>query len=101
MDPKTQVFLDRAIPDTLAYYHFFNIPAAPLFNKAIKQVCYKKIFVLESLPLVNDYARDENEEAQKQLHHLIEEVYESLPFEIIHVPIMEEQARVDFILQNL
>jgi len=101
MDPKTQVFLDRAIPDTLAYYYFFNIPPAPLFNEAIKNVSYKKIFVLESLPLVNDYARDENEEAQKQLHHLIEEVYESLPFEIVHVPIMEEQARVDFILKNI
>lgn len=99
--PNTQVFLDRAIPDTLAYYYFFDLPPAPQFTEALKSVSYKKIFIMQSLPLVNDYARDEDEEAQKQLHHLIEKVYESLPFPIVYVPILDEEKRVDFILENL
>ena len=53
------------------------------------------------LPLVNDYARNENVQAQKEIHTLITEVYESLPFPVIHVPVLQPGDRVDFILKDL
>jgi predicted ATPase len=56
---------------------------------------------MNSLPLVNDYARIENVEAQQKLHLLITEVYEALPFPVIHVPVLPAEKRVDFILKNL
>jgi predicted ATPase len=56
---------------------------------------------LEYLPLVHDYARLEDEEAQKHIHKLLTEIYESLPFPIIHVPVLKPAERLDLILKNL
>lgn len=99
--PEVQVFLDRAIPDALAYYRFLNLEPDLKLIEALKNVYYKKVFILECLPLVNDYARKENAEAQKKIHSLITEVYEALPFPVVHVPVLPTDERVDYILNNL
>ena len=95
------VFLDRAIPDALAYYRFLNLPEDEKVLGAMRNVCYKKVFILDCLKLVKDYARTEDEAAQKKIHALISEVYESLPFPVIHVPVLPPEERVDFILKNI
>jgi predicted ATPase len=95
------IFLDRAIPDALAYYRFLNIPEDDKLSDAIKNACYKKIFILDPLPLVNDYARTENATDQKKIHLLITEVYTSLGYPIIHVPVLAPEARVNYILKNI
>jgi predicted ATPase len=68
---------------------------------ALEKAYYKKIFILDLLPLVNDYARRENEAAQKKIHELIIEVYTSLSFPIVHVPVLPTEDRADFILNHL
>jgi predicted ATPase len=99
--PGEIVFLDRALPDSLAYYRFLNLPVDERLTKVLKSVAYKKIFILDFLPLVNDYARLEDKEAQRKIHSLITAVYESLPFPVVHVPVLPPEERVDFILKNL
>ena len=101
ISPEVLVFLDRAIPDALAYYRFLNLSLDEKLIKAMQTVSYKKVFILDPLPLKNDYARNEDTEAQKKIHALITEVYESLPFPVIHVPVLIAEERVDFILKNL
>jgi predicted ATPase len=101
ISPDVQVFLDRAIPDALAYYRYLKIPVDKKLMDALGHVSYKKIFILDFLPLVNDYARTEDVSAQQQIHKLIIEVYESLPFPIVRVPVLAPEKRVDFILNNL
>ena len=95
------VFLDRAIPDALAYYRFLNLPEDEKLTEALHTVSYKKVFVLDCLPLAKDYARTEDMEAQKKIHALILEVYKSLGFPVIQVPVLLPEERVDFILKNL
>jgi len=95
------VFLDRAIPDALAYYRFLNLEVDERLTKAMETASYKKIFILSLLPFIKDYARTEDEEAQKQLHSLLIEVYTSLPSPVIHVPVLSPVDRVNFILNNL
>jgi predicted ATPase len=99
--PDDIIFLDRAIPDARAYYRFLNIPEDPKLTGALKNVSYKKIFILEPLPLVNDYARTEDASAQKKIHVLITEVYESLGFPVVHVPVLPPEARISYILKNM
>jgi predicted ATPase len=99
--PNILVFLDRAIPDALAYYRFLNLKEDEKLTEALSLVSYKKIFILDCLPLVNDYARNENGDAQKTIHSILTEVYESLPFPVVHVPVLPLEERVDFILKNL
>ena len=101
LSPGELVFLDRALPDALAYYRFLDLPVDTKLESLLKKVSYKKVFILESLPLVNDYARRENNADQKKISSLITEVYESLPFPVVHVPVLPPDKRVDFILKHL
>ncbi len=101
ISPDVQVFLDRAIPDALAYYRFLNLPADEKLTAALLTVSYKKVFILDCLPIVKDYARTEDAVAQKKIHALLVEVYESLGFPIVQVPLLGPEERVDFILNNL
>jgi predicted ATPase len=95
------VFLDRALPDSLAYYRFLHLPEDFLLQEALRHAAYKKIFILDYLPLIKDYARVEDGAAQKKIHSLITAVYESLPFPVVHVPVLPPEERVDYILKNL
>jgi len=101
LSPSETVFLDRAIPDAMAYYRFLNLEYDKILLDAMKEVAYKKIFILDRLPFVNDYARTEDEQAQKLIHQLIIEVYQSLEFPVVFVPVISPDERVEFILKNL
>jgi predicted ATPase len=101
ISPDEVVFLDRAIPDALAYYRFLGLRPDKRLLEALKKASYKKIFILDCLKLVPDYARTEDETAQKKIHKLLTEVYESLSAPVVHVPVLPPEERVDFILQNL
>ncbi len=101
LDPTEKVFLDRALPDALAYYRFLNLPPNQKLLDAMKIFAYKKIFILDLLPIVHDYARREDQKAQGRIHELIYDVYSSLKFEVERVPVLPPQERVDFILSHL
>jgi predicted ATPase len=101
LDPNEVVFLDRAIPDALAYYRFVGLEPDQRLLEALKTVNYRKIFILDMLPMVNDYARTESLSDQHRIHGLLTEVYESLPFPVVHVPVMPQDERVDFIVENM
>ena len=101
ISPDILVFLDRAIPDTLAYYQFLNLTIVENLLAIMRTVFYKKIFILDSLPLMKDYARTEDAAAQKKIHALLVTTYKSLGFPIVEVPVLPPNERVDFILKNL
>lgn len=94
-------FLDRALPDSLAYYYYLHLKPDKRLLEALQKVYYKKIFLLDLLPLVNDHFRKEDEAAQKRIHQLIHEVYSSLPFPVVQVPVLPPEDRADFILNHL
>jgi predicted ATPase len=99
--PEEVVFLDRAIPDALAYYRFLKLEIDQKLKEALKKAFYKKTFILDRLPLIKDYARLESEKDQILIHNLITEVYRSLPFPVVHVPVLNPVERVNYILKNL
>ncbi|SBS71807.1 conserved hypothetical protein [uncultured Microbacterium sp.] len=53
------------------------------------------------LPLAPDYARSEDAAAQRRIHNLLIEVYESLPVPIVQVPVLPRADRVAFVLAHL
>jgi predicted ATPase len=99
--PQDLVFLDRAIPDAMAYYQFLKLDYDEKLLTTVKNTSYKKIFILDRLPFTKDYARTEDEEAQKKIHQLIIDVYTSLGFPIVSVPVLPPTERVEFILNNI
>lgn len=95
------VFLDRALPDAIAYYQFLGLEYDNRLIEQCNKYCYNKVFILDRLPLINDYARLEDEQEQIRIHNLIIKVYESYPCPIVHVPVLAPEERIDFILKNL
>ncbi len=101
LDPRQVVFLDRALPDSLAYLRFLGLEADATLNEAIRRADYRKVFLLDLLPLAPDYARTEDPDAQRRIHHLLADVYGELGFPLERVPVLSPTDRVDWILARL
>jgi predicted ATPase len=101
LDPKEIIFFDRALPDEVAYYKYFNLEPDEKLTEYLQSAHYKKIFIMDLLPLDSDYARTEDREAQVALHNLIIEVYEKRGEPIVYVPVLPVKERVRFILDRL
>jgi predicted ATPase len=100
--PQDQLtFFDRGIPDTLAYQRFHHLPDHPLIAQAVAECRYRKAFILDLLNFVPDYARTEDDNAQHEIQRLLETVYSSLPFPLVHVPVLPVEDRLAFVLANL
>jgi len=94
------IFLDRALPDSIAYFKLAGLdPADPIEQS--RSVRYRRVFFLERLPLLKDRVRAENEKTAVRLHWLIEESYRLLGYDPIRVPVLPVSQRADFILQRL
>lgn len=94
------IFLDRAVPDSIAYYKLCGLdPAEPLQRS--QTLCYRKIFLFERLTFLADPVRSEDETTAQRLGHLIEESYQSLGYKLIHVPPASVADRTEFVLARL
>lgn len=97
---KAIIFLDRAIPDSIAYFRFAGLdPKEP--EKESANIRYRKIFLFERLRIKQDEVRNENEADSILIERLIEEAYGNLGYEIMRVPVLPCGRRVDFMLENL
>jgi predicted ATPase len=101
LDPKKITFLDRAIPDSLAYYELIGLPKDKYLEKEVKKTSYKKVFFFEKLEFKKDYARTESKKEIDKLEKLLKKSYGSLSTPIIKVPKMSIKKRLKFILDNL
>ncbi|NIM46945.1 MAG: AAA family ATPase [Candidatus Aenigmarchaeota archaeon] len=98
--PKDKiVFIDRGIPDSIAYFQFYGQDVQEVLKFCHKR--YKKIFFLEALPFEKDYARIEDEKTARKLSELLKKTYLDLGYEVISVPNMSIKERINFILSNL
>jgi len=95
------IFLNRAIPDSIAYYRNCGLGSQEVLKICQKHL-YKKIFLLEQLPqFTKDYARTENARTAKKLNRLLKKAYEQLGYKVILVPIMPAEERAKFIQIHL
>lgn len=95
------LFLERGIPDSIAYYKVCGVTKDKELEKSVKNSNYKKVFLLELLEYKKDYARTEDKKTAIQLEKSLKESYERLNILVIKVPSMTLSKRVKFILDNL
>jgi len=99
--PKNKiVFFDRGIPDSIAYFQIYNLNPEGVL-KFCKEKTYRKIFLLEQLPFVKDYAKVEDTETAKKLQFLLRKAYSDLEYEVIDIPFMPVKDRLKIILSNI
>jgi len=102
-EKETVVFIDRGIPDVLAYLHYIGDSYPKTFAEACKNHLYSKIFIFppwEEIYQV-DNERYENFEQALLIHSHLVETYQKFGYSLIEVPKIDLKSRVNFILNNL
>ena len=97
------VFIDRGIPDVLAYMHYIGDSYPAFFDQACKDHVYSKIFILPPWEdiYVSDEARYENFAQATLLYQHLTETYQSYGYQLIEVPKAGLEARIEFILAHV
>ena len=102
-EPHEVVFIDRGIPDVLAYMHYIGDSYPSTFDNACKEHKYAKIFILPPWEeiYISDDARYENFEQAKLINSHLIETYHNYGYELIEVPKDTMDNRILFILEEI
>lgn len=97
------IFLDRGIPDILAYMHYIGDSYPAFFDAACKDHKYTKVFVLPPWEeiYISDEARYENYEQAKLIYNHLIETYQKYGYQLTEVPKDTLDNRILFILEEL
>ncbi len=97
---EEKVFLDRGVVDGYAFCTLGKVPV-PARIAELAPGRYDKIFLLDHLPeYKTDGIRNENPEFSKNIHNHIIEAYKHFGYELITVPPLPPEERVNFILNQ-
>ena len=101
--PDPLIFIDRGIPDILAYMHYINVPYPDFFKQASKLHSYDHVFVLPPWASIfeSDSERYENFDQAKLIHENLLETYSKFDYQLHEVPFGSIVHRADFILDVL
>lgn len=100
LDPKQRVFLDRGLPDGVAYLKIASLPC----ESTIRASCfyrYRAIFIFDRLPVVYDGIRQEDDEMASRIDAELQAVYTGLGYHPVRIPVMGIAERADAILKHL
>jgi len=100
LDPDAVVFLDRAVPDSIAYCQLAGLdPAEPIKSSSV--FCYRQILLFERIRFKTDAVRSEDDRIAASLDRLLEAAYCKLGYRPVRVPLMPIDERVDFIMKRI
>ena len=102
-EPHNIVFLDRGIPDVLAYMHYIGDSYPSFFDRACREHTYTKIFLLPPWEeiYISDDERYENFEQAKLIYNHLTETYEKYGYNLIEVPKGTVEERIHYIVNQL
>ena len=98
------LLLDRSIIDGLAYVNLYcNENYKKEFSEKIKNTDYDLILLFELLPFESEGFRSKNEnvEEARKIHDSLYNSYKGLGYNIIIVPKMSVEERINFVLEKI
>ncbi|WP_035667743.1 AAA family ATPase [Flavobacterium sp. 83] len=97
------VFIDRGIPDVVAYMDYIGDSYPSFFDTACKEYKYTKIFILPPWEEIytSDTERYENFEQAKNIDKHLAATYQNYGYELIEVPKDSVANRILFILDKI
>ena len=97
------IFLDRGIPDVLAYMHYIGDSYPSSFTTTCKEHRYTKVFVLPPWQEIykSDNERYESFEQSNLIYNHLVETYKNFGYKLINVPKDTVENRVKFVLSHL
>lgn len=97
------VFLDRGLPDVLAYMDYIGDQYPQHFIDACNTHTYDYVFILAPWQEIftSDSERYENFEQAIEIHHHLLSTYKRFGYQLIDVPFASVEDRSHFILEEL
>ncbi|WP_130736692.1 AAA family ATPase [Flavobacterium sp. J27] len=97
------VFIDRGLPDVIAYMNYIGDTYPNEFHEACVQHKYSKVFVLPPWEEIytSDSERYESFEEAVQIQTHLENTYKQYGYQLIHVPKDTIENRVAFLMNEL
>ncbi|APG59679.1 AAA family ATPase [Christiangramia salexigens] len=97
------VFIDRGLPDVLAYMEYFNTDYPQLFHETCEEYRYDHIFILPPWQEIytSDNERYESFEEALKISSYLYSTYRKYGYEPIEVPKLGIAERTDFILSKI
>lgn len=97
------VFLDRGIPDVVAYMNYFGNEYPPVFNNVCQEYSYDKVFILPPWEKIytEDNERYETYEQAVAIHDELARTYTEHGYNSQEVPCGTIAERTSFILDHL
>lgn len=96
------VFLDRGLPDVLAYMDYIGDTYPESFAETCKKYRYDKVFLLP--PWLDIYATDneryESFEQAQEIHEALKKTYLKFNYTLVEVPVGKLDHRTEFILDS-
>jgi predicted ATPase len=94
------VFLDRGLPDVLAYMDYFNSAYPQQFIDTCQNNSYDAVFILAPWQAIyqSDSVRYESFEQAKLIHQHLLNTYKKFNYTLLDVPFDTIEKRADFIL---
>jgi predicted ATPase len=94
------VFLDRAVPDCLAWWRVYGLNPNELLGKCFRHR-YASVFILDRLPIQRDGLRPEDEALAVFIDEWTRRDYDALGYSVVRVPVSPPQERLAFVLERL
>jgi predicted ATPase len=98
--PTDVVFLDRALPDYLWFWRLLGMNPNELLPECFHHR-YASVFILDLLPLELDGARIDDEDYTVLLDEALVRDYSALGYDVVRVPVLSPQERLEFVLERL
>jgi len=98
--PEDVIFLDRAVPDCLAYHRMHGVDPNIILRDCFHHR-YASVFILNRFPTQKDCARIEDDAAAEFLDEWLARDYSSLGYDAVRVPVLPPEERLAFVLERL
>ena len=93
-------FLDRALPDGFAFFRIAGMNPNEMLVDCYHHR-YAAVFLLNRLPYQKDGVRVADDETAEYLESWMLRDYAALGYEVIRVPVISPEARVEFVIEKL
>jgi predicted ATPase len=94
------VFLDRALPDCLAFRRIFGLNPNEILAECFHHR-YASVFILHRLPVQRNGLRPEDDAVAGLLDEWLARDYSALGYRVVRVPVLSPQERLAFVLERL
>jgi len=104
IDIETVAFSDRGLPDQAAFSMYKGKAISLELKVAINENYYaKKVFLTPPWRRIykNDQIRTETFEEAEKIHNFVVEAYQNYGYELIDLPFVSPDERIEFILKSL